>query len=186
MKVLSRILIAVTSLAVLPVAFFADAFIYYIEAPGVEDSLMEQLSVKQLIELLVNNPNGADELLQIFKPVMPYAIAFAILFVLTLLSAVVIFVINIVSYNPKVIRRIAWLGIGCFFVAILLFYGLSKVIEKGAVALGSVLGNSFIDTVSGVEYNVAMTLGVKFVSTLLFAIILINMGAYIEAKKKKS
>lgn len=185
MKVLVRVLIALSSLAVFPVALFADAFMYYIKAPGVSDSLMAHLSVKQLIEFLANHPSGASELLETFKPIMPYVIIFAILFVLTLLSALAIFIIDVVAYNPKAIHHIAWIGVGCFVAANLVFYALSNVLEGGAIALGAVFGNTLIDTVSGVEYSVFMTAGIRFVSTFLVAISFINMGMYAEAKKKK-
>ncbi|MBQ2775795.1 MAG: hypothetical protein IJF40_07920 [Clostridia bacterium] len=181
MKILGRVLTAIFSFAVFPWAFFVGAFRYYVVTPE-EVYFPDNLSIKQLIELLVNNPNSADELSQTFKLIMPYAIAFAVLFVLTLLSAATIFVMSIVSYKRKAIQCIAWIGIALFFVANLVFFGLSDVILENSIDLGMVLGNTFGDTTGGAEYHVFMTDGIRFISKFL----LVTTFANIEPKKKKA
>ena len=182
MKDLSRrVLTAIFSFAVFPLAFFMGAFRHYVITPG-EVYFPDDLSIKQLIENLVNNPNSADELLQIFNLTKPYAIAFVVLFVLTLLSAATIFVISIVSYKRKAIHCIAWLGMSCFFVANLLFFEISDVILNNSIDLGAAFGNNISDVTGGAEYHVYMTDGIRFISKALLVTAFVN----IEPKKKKA
>jgi hypothetical protein len=198
MKALNRIVTALLAIAVFPVAYFTDLITVYMHATIYDSNIVENLSVKRIVELFTgdglfagvfnkDNMSGIPEVLLKFKGNF---IVFAVCFALALLIALAIIIVAAATNSRKTTAALGAAGILCLIGMKIAFSDIAAAVDAGKLTLGSLTDMSFMNLFGKIVLVTMST--APAVMTVLFLAILIWNVAFIaidlgeEQPKKKA
>lgn len=198
MKALNRIVTALLAIAVFPVAYFTDLITVYMHATIYDSNIVENLSVKRIVELFTgdglfagvfnkDNMSGIPEVLLKFKGNF---IVFAVCFALALLIALAIIIVAVATNSRKTTAALGAAGILCLIGMKIAFSDIAAAVDAGKLTLGSLTDMSFMNLFGKIVLVTMST--APAVMTVLFLAILIWNVAFIaidlgeEQPKKKA
>ena len=198
MKALNRIVTALLAIAVFPVAYFTDLITVYMHATIYDSNIVENLSVKRIVELFTgdglfagvfnkDNMSGIPEVLLKFKGNF---IVFAVCFALALLIALAIIIVAAATNLRKTTAALGAAGILCLIGMKIAFSDIAAAVDAGKLTLGSLTDMSFMNLFGKIVLVTMST--APAVMTVLFLAILIWNVAFIaidlgeEQPKKKA
>ena len=198
MKALNRIVTALLAIAVFPVAYFTDLITVYMHATIYDSNIVENLSVKRIVELFTgdglfagvfnkDNMSGIPEVLLKYKGNF---IVFAVCFALALLIALAIIIVAAATNSRKTTAALGAAGILCLIGMKIAFSDIAAAVDAGKLTLGSLTDMSFMNLFGKIVLVTMST--APAVMTVLFLAILIWNVAFIaidlgeEQPKKKA
>jgi hypothetical protein len=197
MKALNRIVTALLAIAVFPVAYFTDLITVYMHATIYDSNIVENLSVKRIIELFTGDglfadlvKGGASELPDGLLKFKGNFIAFAVCFALALLIALAIIIVAAATNSRKTTAALGAAGILCLIGMKIAFSDIAAAVDAGTLTLGSLTDMSFMNLFGKIVLVTMST--APAVMTVLFLAILIWNVAFIaidlgeEQPKKKA
>ncbi len=198
MKALNRIVTALLAIAVFPVAYFTDLITVYMHATIYDSNIVENLSVKRIIELFtgdglfagVFNKDNMSEIPEVLLKFKGNFIAFAVCFALALLIALAIIIVAAATNSRKTTAALGAAGILCLIGMKIAFSDIAAAVDAGTLTLGSLTDMSFMNLFGKIVLVTMST--APAVMTVLFLAILIWNVAFIaidlgeEQPKKKA
>ena len=198
MKALNRIVTALLAIAVFPVAYFTDLITVYMHATIYDSNIVENLSVKRIIELFtgdglfagVFNKDNMSEIPEVLLKFKGNFIAFAVCFALALLIALAIIIVAAATNSRKTTAALGAAGILCLIGMKIAFSDIAAAVDAGKLTLGSLTDMSFMNLFGKIVLVTMST--APAVMTVLFLAILIWNVAFIaidlgeEQPKKKA
>lgn len=198
MKALNRIVTALLAIAVFPVAYFTDLITVYMHATIYDSNIVENLSVKRIIELFtgdglfagVFNKDNMSEIPEVLLKFKGNFIAFAVCFALALLIALAIIIVAAATNSRKTTAALGAAGILCLLGMKIAFSDIAAAVDAGTLTLGSLTDMSFMNLFGKIVLVTMST--APAVMTVLFLAILIWNVAFIaidlgeEQPKKKA
>lgn len=197
MKALNRIVTALLAAAIFPVAYFTDIITVYMHATIYDSNIVENLSVKRIIELFTGDglfadlvKGGASELPDGLLKFKGNFIAFAVCFALALLIALAIIIVAAATNSRKTTAALGAAGILCLIGMKIAFSDIAAAVDAGTLTLGSLTDMSFMNLFGKIVLVTMST--APAVMTVLFLAILIWNVAFIaidlgeEQPKKKA
>lgn len=196
MKALNRIVTALLAIAVFPVAYFTDLITVYMHATIYDSNIVENLSVKRIIELFTGDGLFAD--LVKGSALVPDGllkfkgnfIAFAVCFALALLVALATVIVAAATNSRKATASLGAAGLLSIIGMRIAFSAVSSAVKAGTLTLGSLTDMSFMNLFGKIVLVTMST--APAVMTVLFLAILIWNVAFIaidlgeEQPKKKA
>lgn len=198
MKALNRIVTALLAIAVFPVAYFTDLITVYMHATIYDSNIVENLSVKRIIELFTgdglfadvfnkDNMSGIPEVLLKFKGNF---IAFAVCFALALLIALAIIIVAAATNSRKTTAALGAAGLLSIIGMRIAFSAVSSAVKAGTLTLGSLTDMSFMN-LFGKIVLVTMSTAPAVMTVLFLAILIWNVAFIVidlgeEQPKKKA
>ena len=196
MKALNRIVTALLAIAVFPVAYFRDLITVYMHATIYDSNIVENLSVKRIIELFTGDglfadlvKGGASELPDGLLKFKGNFIAFVVFFAIALLVALAT-VIVAATNSRKATASLGAAGLLSIIGMRIAFSAVSSAVKAGTLTLGSLTDMSFMNLFGKIVLVTMST--APAVMTVLFLAILIWNVAFIaidlgeEQPKKKA
>lgn len=198
MKALNRIVTALLAIAVFPVAYFTDLITVYMHATIYDSNIVENLSVKRIIELFtgdglfagVFNKDNMSEIPEVLLKFKGNFIAFAVCFALALLIALAIIIVAAATNSRKTTAALGAAGILCLIGMKIAFSDIAAAVDAGTLTLCSLTDMSFMNLFGKIVLVTMST--APAVMTVLFLAILIWNVAFIaidlgeEQPKKKA
>ena len=198
MKALNRIVTALLAIAVFPVAYFTDLITVYMHATIYDSNIVENLSVKRIVELFtgdglfagVFNKDNMSEIPEVLLKFKGNFIAFAVCFALALLIALAIIIVAAATNSRKTTAALGAAGILCLIGMKIAFSDIAAAVDAGKLTLGSLTDMSFMNLFGKIVLVTMST--APAVMTVLFLAILIWNVAFIaidlgeEQPKKKA
>lgn len=198
MKALNRIVTALLAIAVFPVAYFTDLITVYMHATIYDSNIVENLSVKRIIELFtgdglfagVFNKDNMSEIPEVLLKFKGNFIAFAVCFALALLIALAIIIVAAATNSRKTTAALGAAGILCLIGMKIAFSDIAAAVDAGTLTLGSLTDMSFMNLFGKIVLITMSTapvvMAVLFLAILIWnvAFILIDLGE--EQPKKKA
>lgn len=198
MKALNRIVTALLAIAVFPVAYFTDLITVYMHATIYDSNIVENLSVKRIIELFtgdglfagVFNKDNMSEIPEVLLKFKGNFIAFAVCFALALLIALAIIIVAAATNSRKATASLGAAGLLSIIGMRIAFSAVSSAVKEGTLTLGSLTDMSFMNLFGKIVLVTMST--APAVMTVLFLAILIWNVAFIaidlgeEQPKKKA
>ena len=191
MKALNRIVTALLAIAVFPVAYFTDLITVYMHATIYDSNIVENLSVKRIIELFTGDglfadlvKGGTSELPDGLLKFKGNFIAFVVFFAIALLVALATVIIAAATASLGAAGLLSIIGMRIAFSAV------SSAVKEGTLTLGSLTDMSFMNLFGKIVLVTMST--APAVMTVLFLAILIWNVAFIaidlgeEQPKKKA
>lgn len=197
MKALNRIVTALLAIAVFPVAYFTDLITVYMHATIYDSNIVENLSVKRIIELFTGDglfadlvKGGASELPDGLLKFKGNFIAFAVCFALALLVALVIIIVAAATNSRKTTAALGAAGILCLIGMKIAFSDIAAAVDAGKLTLGSLTDMSFMN-LFGKIVLVTMSTAPAVMTVLFLAILIWNVAFIVidlgeEQPKKKA
>jgi len=198
MKALNRIVTALLAIAVFPVAYFTDLITVYMHATIYDSNIVENLSVKRIVELFTgdglfagvfnkDNMSGIPEVLLKFKGNF---IVFAVCFALALLIALAIIIVAAATNSRKTTAALGAAGILCLIGMKIAFSDIAAAVDAGKLTLGSLTDMSFMN-LFGKIVLVTMSTAPAVMTVLFLAILIWNVAFIVidlgeEQPKKKA
>lgn len=198
MKALNRIVTALLAAAIFPVAYFTDLITVYMHATIYDSNIVENLSVKRIIELFTgdglfagvfnkDNMSGIPEVLLKFKGNF---IAFAVCFALALLIALAIIIVAAATNSRKTTAALGAAGLLSIIGMRIAFSAVSSAVKAGTLTLGSLTDMSFMN-LFGKIVLVTMSTAPAVMTVLFLAILIWNVAFIVidlgeEQPKKKA
>ncbi len=197
MKALNRIVTALLAIAVFPVAYFTDLITVYMHATIYDSNIVENLSVKRIIELFTGDglfadlvKGGASELPDGLLKFKGNFIAFAVCFALALLIALAIIIVAAATNSRKTTAALGAAGILCLIGMKIAFSDIAAAVDAGKLTLGSLTDMSFMN-LFGKIVLVTMSTAPAVMTVLFLAILIWNVAFIVidlgeEQPKKKA
>ena len=192
MKALNRIVTALLAIAVFPVAYFTDLITVYMHA-----TIVENLSVKRIIELFTGDglfadlvKGGTSELPDGLLKFKGNFIAFVVFFAIALLVALATVIVAAATNSRKATASLGAAGLLSIIGMRIAFSAVSSAVKEGTLTLGSLTDMSFMNLFGKIVLVTMST--APAVMTVLFLAILIWNVAFIaidlgeEQPKKKA
>lgn len=198
MKALNRIVTALLAIAVFPVAYFTDLITVYMHATIYDSNIVENLSVKRIVELFTgdglfagvfnkDNMSGIPEVLLKFKGNF---IVFAVCFALALLIALAIIIVAAATNSRKTTAALGAAGILCLIGMKIAFSDIAAAVDAGKLTLGSLTDMSFMNLFGKIVLVTMSTapavMTVLFLAILIWNVAFIAIGLGEEQPKKKA
>lgn len=196
MKALNRIVTALLAIAVFPVAYFTDLITVYMHATIYDSNIVENLSVKRIIELFTGDGLFADlvkggaELPDGLLKFKGNFIAFVVFFAIALLVALATVIVAAATNSRKATASLGAAGLLSIIGMRIAFSAVSSAVKAGTLTLGSLTDMSFMNLFGKIVLVTMST--APAVMTVLFLAILIWNVAFIaidlgeEQPKKKA
>lgn len=197
MKALNRIVTALLAAAVFPVAYFTDIITVYMHANLYDSNIVENLSIKRIIELFTGDglfadlvKGGASELPDGLLEYKGNFIAFVVFFALALLVALATVIVAAATNSRKATASLGAAGLLSLIGMRIAFSGVASAVKAGTLTLGSLTDISLLNLVGKIVLVTMST--APAVMTVLFLAILIWNVAFImidlgeEQPKKKA
>lgn len=197
MKALNRIVTALLAAAVFPVAYFTDIITVYMHANLYDSNIVENLSIKRIIELFTGDglfadlvKSGASELPDGLLEYKGNFIAFVVFFALALLVALATVIVAAATNSRKATASLGAAGLLSLIGMRIAFSGVASAVKAGTLTLGSLTDISLLNLVGKIVLVTMST--APAVMTVLFLAILIWNVAFImidlgeEQPKKKA
>ena len=197
MKALNRIVTALLAIAVFPVAYFTDLITVYMHATIYDSNIVENLSVKRIIELFTGDglfadlvKGGASELPDGLLKFKGNFIAFVVFVVIALLVALATVIVAAATNSRKATASLGAAGLLSIIGMRIAFSAVSSAVKAGTLTLGSLTDMSFMNLFGKIVLVTMST--APAVMTVLFLAILIWNVAFIaidlgeEQPKKKA
>ena len=187
MKALNRIVTALLAIAVFPVAYFTDLITVYMHATIYDSNIVENLSVKRIIELFTGDGLFAD-LVKGGASELPDGLL--IFFVIALLVALATVIVAAATNSRKATASLGAAGLLSIIGMRIAFSAVSSAVKAGTLPLGSLTDMSFMNLFGKIVLVTMST--APAVMTVLFLAILIWNVAFIaidlgeEQPKKKA
>lgn len=197
MKALNRIVTALLAAAIFPVAYFTDLITVYMHATIYDSNIVENLSVKRIIELFTGDglfadlvKGGASELPDGLLKFKGNFIAFAVCFALALLIALAITIVAAATNSRKTTAALGAAGILCLIGMKIAFSDIAAAVDAGTLTLGSLTDMSFMN-LFGKIVLVTMSTAPAVMTVLFLAILIWNVAFIVidlgeEQPKKKA
>lgn len=198
MKALNRIVTALLAIAVFPVAYFTDLITVYMHATIYDSNIVENLSVKRIIELFtgdglfagVFNKDNMSEIPEVLLKFKGNFIAFAVCFALALLIALAIIIVAAATNSRKTTAALGAAGILCLIGMKIAFSDIAAAVDAGTLTLGSLTDMSFMN-LFGKIVLVTMSTAPAVMTVLFLAILIWNVAFIVidlgeEQPKKKA
>lgn len=198
MKALNRIVTALLAIAVFPVAYFTDLITVYMHATIYDSNIVENLSVKRIIELFtgdglfagVFNKDNMSEIPEVLLKFKGNFIAFAVCFALALLIALAIIIVAAATNSRKTTAALGAAGILCLIGMKIAFSDIAAAVDAGTLTLGSLTDMSFMN-LFGKIVLVTMSTAPAVMTVLFLAILIWNIAFIVidlgeEQPKKKA
>ena len=198
MRALNRIVTALLAIAVFPVAYFTDLITVYMHATIYDSNIVENLSVKRIIELFtgdglfagVFNKDNMSEIPEVLLKFKGNFIAFVVFFAIALLVALAIIIVAAATNSRKTTAALGAAGLLSIIGMRIAFSAVSSAVKAGTLTLGSLTDMSFMNLFGKIVLVTMST--APAVMTVLFLAILIWNVAFIaidlgeEQPKKKA
>lgn len=198
MKALNRIVTALLAIAVFPVAYFTDLITVYMHATIYDSNIVENLSVKRIIELFtgdglfagVFNKDNMSEIPEVLLKFKGNFIAFVVFFAIALLVALATVIVAAATNSRKAAASLGAAGLLSIIGMRIAFSAVSSAVKAGTLTLGSLTDMSFMNLFGKIVLVTMST--APAVMTVLFLAILIWNVAFIaidlgeEQPKKKA
>lgn len=197
MKALNRIVTALLAIAVFPVAYFTDLITVYMHATIYDSNIVENLSVKRIIELFTGDglfadlvKGGASELPDGLLKFKGNFIAFVVFFAIALLVALAIIIVAAATNSRKTTAALGAAGILCLIGMKIAFSDIAAAVDAGKLTLSSLTDMAFMNLFGKIVLVTMSTapvvMAVLFLAILIWnvAFILIDLGE--EKPKKKA
>lgn len=182
MKALNRIVTALLAAAIFPVAYFTDLITVYAHATIYDSNIVENLSVKRIIELFTGDglfadlvKGGASELPDGLLKFKGNFIAFAVCFALALLIALAITIVAAATNSRKTTAALGAAGILCLIGMKIAFSDIAAAVDAGTLTLGSLTDMSFMN-LFGKIVLVTMSTAPAVMTVLFLAILIWNVA----------
>lgn len=198
MKALNRIVTALLAIAVFPVAYFTDLITVYMHATIYDSNIVENLSVKRIIELFMGdglfagvfNKDNMSEIPEVLLKFKGNFIAFAVCFALALLIALAIIIVAAATNSRKTTAALGAAGILCLIGMKIAFSDIAAAVDAGKLTLGSLTDMSFMN-LFGKIVLVTMSTAPAVMTVLFLAILIWNVAFIVidlgeEQPKKKA
>lgn len=198
MKALNRIVTTLLAIAVFPVAYFTDLITVYMHATIYDSNIVENLSVKRIIELFtgdglfagVFNKDNMSEIPEVLLKFKGNFIAFAVCFALALLIALAIIIVAAATNSRKTTAALGAAGILCLIGMKIAFSDIAAAVDAGKLTLGSLTDMSFMN-LFGKIVLVTMSTAPAVMTVLFLAILIWNVAFIVidlgeEQPKKKA
>lgn len=198
MKALNRIVTALLAAAIFPVAYFTDLITVYMHATIYDSNIVENLSVKRIIELFTGDGLFAgvfnkDNMSEIPEGLLKFKgnfIAFAVCFALALLIALAIIIVAAATNSRKATASLGAAGILCLIGMKIAFSDIAAAVDAGKLTLGSLTDMSFMN-LFGKIVLVTMSTAPAVMTVLFLAILIWNVAFIVidlgeEQPKKKT
>ena len=198
MKALNRIVTALLAAAIFPVAYFTDLITVYMHATIYDSNIVENLSVKRIIELFTGDGLFAgvfnkDNMSEIPEGLLKFKgnfIAFAVCFALALLIALAIIIVAAATNSRKATASLGAAGILCLIGMKIAFSDIAAAVDAGKLTLGSLTDMSFMN-LFGKIVLVTMSTAPAVMTVLFLAILIWNVAFIVidlgeEQPKKKA
>lgn len=198
MKALNRIVTALLAIAVFPVAYFTDLITVYMHATIYDSNIVENLSVKRIVELFtgdglfagVFNKDNMSEIPEVLLKFKGNFIAFAVCFALALLIALAIIIVAAATNSRKTTAALGAAGILCLIGMKIAFSDIAAAVDAGTLTLGSLTDMSFMN-LFGKIVLVTMSTAPAVMTVLFLAILIWNVAFIVidlgeEQPKKKA
>ena len=200
MKALNRIVTALLAAAIFPVAYFTDLKTVYMHATIYDSNIVENLSVKRIIELFtgdglfagVFNKDNMSEIPEVLLKFKGNFIAFAVCFALALLIALAIIIVAAATNSRKATASLGAAGILCLIGMKIAFSDIAAAVDAGTLTLGSLTDMSFMNLFGKIVLVTMSTapvvMAVLFLAILIWnvAFIVIDLGEEQPKKKTKN
>lgn len=184
MKALNRIVTALLAAAVFPVAYFTDIITVYMHANLYDSNIVENLSIKRIIELFTGDglfadlvKGGASELPAGLLEYKGNFIAFVVFFALALLVALATVIVAAATNSCKATASLGAAGLLSLIGMRIAFSGVASAVKAGTLTLGSLTDISLLNLVGKIVLVTMST--APAVMTVLFLAILIWNVAFI-------
>lgn len=198
MKALNRIVTALLAIAVFPVAYFTDLITVYMHATIYDSNIVENLSVKRIIELFtgdglfagVFNKDNMSEIPEVLLKFKGNFIAFVVFFAIALLVALATVIVAAATNSRKATASLGAAGILCLIGMKIAFSDIAAAVDAGTLTLGSLTDMSFMNLFGKIVLVTMSTapvvMAVLFLAILIWnvAFIVIDLGE--EQPKKKA
>lgn len=183
MKALNRIVTALLAAAIFPVAYFTDLITVYMHATIYDSNIVENLSVKRIIELFtgdglfagVFNKDNMSEIPEVLLKFKGNFIAFAVCFALALLIAFAIIIVAAATNSRKTTAALGAAGILCLIGMKIAFSDIAAAVDAGTLTLGSLTDMSFMN-LFGKIVLVTMSTAPAVMTVLFLAILIWNVA----------
>ncbi len=181
MKALNRIVTALLAAAVFPVAYFTDLITVYMHANIYDSNIVENLSIKRIIELftgdglfagLIKDGSEIPDGLLEFKGNF---IAFAVCFALALLIALATVIVAAATNSRKATASLGAAGLLSIIGMRIAFSAVSSAVKAGTLTLGSLTDISLLN-VLGKIVLVTMSTAPAVMTVLFLAILIWNVA----------
>ncbi len=196
MKALNRIVTALLAAAVFPVAYFTDLITVYMHANIYDSNIVENLSVKRIIELftgdglfagLIKDGSEIPDGLLEFKGNF---IAFVVFFAIALLIALATVVVAAATNSRKATASLGAAGLLSIIGMRIAFSAVSSAVKAGTLTLGSLTDISLLN-ILGKIVLVTMSTAPAVMTVLFLAIFIWNVAFIVidlgeEQPKKKA
>ena len=200
MKALNRIVTALLAIAVFPVAYFTDLITVYMHATIYDSNIVENLSVKRIIELFTGDGLFAgvfnkDNMSEIPEGLLKFKgnfIAFAVCFALALLIALAIIIVAAATNSRKTTAALGAAGILCLIGMKIAFSDIAAAVDAGKLTLSSLTDMAFMNLFGKIVLVTMSTapvvMAVLFLAILIWNVsfILIDLGEEKPKKKAKA
>ena len=200
MKALNRIVTALLAAAIFPVAYFTDLITVYMHATIYDSNIVENLSVKRIIELFtgdglfagVFNKDNMSEIPEVLLKFKGNFIAFAVCFALALLIALALIIVAAATNSRKATASLGAAGILCLIGMKIAFSDIAAAVDAGTLTLGSLTDMSFMNLFGKIVLVTMSTapvvMAVLFLAILIWnvAFIVIDLGEEQPKKKTKN
>ena len=150
MKALNRIVTALLAIAVFPVAYFTDLITVYMHATIYDSNIVENLSVKRIIELFTGDglfadlvKGGASELPDGLLKFKGNFIAFVVFFAIALLVALATVIVAAATNSRKATASLGAAGLLSIIGMRIAFSAVSSAVKAGTLTLGSLTAGLF-------------------------------------------
>ena len=195
MKALNRIVTALLAIAVFPVAYFTDLITVYMHATIYDSNIVENLSVKRIIELFTGDglfadliKGGASELPDGLLKFKGNFIAFVVFFAIALLVALATVIVAAATNSRKATASLGAAGLLSIIGMRIAFSAVSSAAKAGT--LGSLTDMSFMN-LFGKIVLVTMSTAPAVMTVLFLAILIWNVAFIVidlgeEQPKKKA
>lgn len=196
MKALNRIVTALLAAAVFPVAYFTDLITVYMHATIYDSNIVENLSVKRIIELFTGDGLFADLIKdgsEIPGGLLEFKgnfIAFVVFFAIALLVALATVIVAAATNSRKATASLGAAGLLSIIGMRIAFSAVSSAVKAGTLTLGSLTDISLLN-VLGKIVLVTMSTAPAVMTVLFLAIIIWNVAFIVidlgeEQPKKKA
>lgn len=206
MKVVDRIVSALLSFAVIPVAFFTPMlnWIYQIMGYDILNSVLggnltnagdtglteDDFSLYGLYDLLKGFGVDIESLFaggtvnSNAEPLIPYIKATAVFFVITLVIALAAGIVSIVSNAKKTQMILGGCGILSLIGMIISFEKFATPLENGEITIGSLLDVSFLSYITKIE-SITLSSAWVFMVMLLAGLVLWSLSYILTSDNNK-
>ena len=192
MKALNRIVTALLAIAVFPVAYFTDLITVYMHATIYDSNIVENLSVKRIIELFTGDglfadlvKGGTSELPDGLLKFKGNFIAFVVFFAIALLVALATVIVAAATNSRKATASLGAAGLLSIIGMRIAFSAVSSAVKAGTLTDMSFM-NLFGKIVLVTMSTAPAVMTVLFLAILIWNVAFIAIDLGEEQPKKKA